>query len=199
MRQWTNADPVHWRIYAALGGGELFTHVVTCCLHLYIWYMISYSMCQHVSTNSVLDSLTNVFLDGQACPSSIFNVELTSKEVVGDQLRDGHMDSCIEPKSLAQNSFRLLAPSPEGLQRIRVFGHGFPSCSPVNGVTMYGVNGCYGENVPCEIQMCTAHVPAKQSEGAVCSFTCLGSNYRYVLLDIQHDAINQVICEVYFY
>ena len=20
---WTNADPIHWRIYAALGGGEL--------------------------------------------------------------------------------------------------------------------------------------------------------------------------------
>ena len=24
---WTNADPVHWRIYAALGGDELSNHI----------------------------------------------------------------------------------------------------------------------------------------------------------------------------
>ena len=38
MRQaiiWNNADPIHWRIYAALGGDGLISHVIS---YHYIWY-----------------------------------------------------------------------------------------------------------------------------------------------------------------
>ena len=49
----------------------------------------------------ILDSLTNVFLDGGACPNTVFGVNMTSTEAVTDVLRDGITDSCLEPKPLA--------------------------------------------------------------------------------------------------
>ena len=147
----------------------------------------------------ILDSLTNI-LDGGAYggayPNSVFGVNMTSTEAVTDVLRDGLMDSCLEPKPLAQNSIRLLFPSSPKLHRIRVFSRGFLSCSPVYGITLYGVTDCSGEYVACELQMCASRAPQEHDDGIICSFTCLRDAYRYALLDIQNDAISKNICEV---
>ena len=145
--------------------------------------------------NPISDSLTNVFLDGEACPDSVLDVSLTSQETVTKVMRDGLINSCVEPKTLAQNNFRLLVPSPDGLHRIQVWGRGFLSCNPIYGLVVYGVNGCY-DDVPCELRMCTAHEPNKQSRGIVCSFSCPRNNYRYALLDIRNHALNNMICEI---
>ena len=124
---------------------------------------------------------------------------MTSTETVTDVLRDDHVDSCVEATTVAQSSFRLLIPSSQTLHKIRVFTRGFLSCSPVYGIIMYGVKGCHGEDVACELEMCAAQIPTTQSDGIMCSFTCQGHDYRYALLDIYHDAIKQDICEIYFY
>ena len=106
------------------------------------------------------------------CPNYVFDVSMTSTEAVTNMLRDGVMEFCLEPKTLARNSFRLLVPSTQKLHRIRIFGRGFLSCSPVDGITLYGVVGCFGEEAACDLQICTAHVAKKQSDGIVCGFTC---------------------------
>ena len=146
--------------------------------------------------NPISDSLTNVFLDGEACPDSAFDVNMTSTETVTNVMQDGRLDSCVQPKTLAQNNFRLLVPSPSLLHRIQVAGHGIQSCTPICGMAVYGVYGCYGEDVPCKLQMCTAHEPKYNSDGIVCIFSCPRNNYRYALLDIQHNALNQTLCEL---
>ena len=94
--------------------------------------------------------MTNIFLDGEACPNSVFDVIMTSTEAVNDVLRDGLMDSCLEPKFVAQNSFRLLVPSSKKVRRIRVFSQGNLSCSPIYGITLYGVTGCFCEDATSE-------------------------------------------------
>ena len=151
------------------------------------------------SYKSLSESSTNVFVDGKVCPSSIFDVNMTSTEAVTDMMRDGAVDSCLEPKTLVKNSFRLLVPSPPKLRRIRVLSRGFLSCRLVYGITMYGVVGCFGEDATCELRICTAYVPKKQSDWVVCGFTCSENNYRYAFLDIKHYAIGHKICEIDFY
>ena len=134
----------------------------------------------------------------EACPDSVFDVNMSSTEAVSDVLRDGHLDSCVEPNTVALNSFRLLLRFSEMLRRIRVFSIGFQKHTPIYGMTIYSVNGCYGEN-ECELQICTAQEPNKQSNGIVYSFTCPKNNYRYALLDIQRGALHTTICEIYLY
>ena len=175
-------------------------------LSLQVWhfknsYLICYIFYQKWNwlTSYILpESLTNIFLDGDACPASVINLTSSSVEAVTDALRDGHMDSCLEPKTLAQNHLRILIPSTGTLHRIRVLSRGTNSCSPLNGITMYGVAGCYGE-VPCEIRMCVAREQMEQSNGLLCSFTCSGYNYRYALMSISHNAFHHKICEIQFH
>ena len=156
------------------------------------------SICAYIN-EPISDSLTNVFLDGEACPNSVFDVKMTSTEAVIDVLRDGLLNSCLKPKNLAQSSFRLLVPSSPKLRRIGVFSQGNLSRGPVYGITLYGVTGCFGEDAKCELRMCAAHIPKKQSDGIMCSFTCSDNIYRYTLLDVRHDAMEQKICEIDFY
>ena len=92
--------------------------------------------------NSFPESLTNVFLDGEACPTSVIDLTSASVETVTDALRDGNMHSCVEPKTLSHSHFRVLVPAPDTLHGILVFSRGIPSCSPVHGITIYGVTGC---------------------------------------------------------
>ena len=145
--------------------------------------------------NSFSESLTNVFLDGDACPDSVVNLTTTSVETVTDVLRDGRMDSCVEPKSQAQNHFRVLVPLSNMLSRIRVFSRGTNSCNPVNGMTLYGVSGCYGK-VRCEFRMCNVRKQIEQSGGLFCVFTCSGYDLRYALISVKHNALNEEICEI---
>ena len=145
--------------------------------------------------NPFSESLTNVCLDGETCPVSV--VELTSAfvETVTDALRDGRMDSCLNLKTLAQKEVRILIPSPHTLHGIRVFSLGIESCSPAHGMTMFGVTGCYDE-VPCELRMCVVQNEMERSDGLLCRFACLGYNHRYVIVTIQHNALNQDLCEI---
>ena len=142
------------------------------------------------------ESLTNVFLDGDACPDSVMNLTTASVETVTDTLRDGRMDSCVEPKSQAQNHFRVLVPLSSTLPGIRVFSQGTRSCSPVDGMTMYGVSGCYGE-IRCELRMCAVRKQIEQSGGLFCIYTCSGYDLRYALMSVKHNALNEEICEIY--
>ena len=52
---WTNANPIHWRIYAALGGDEL-THLFL-AVYIYIYivgsYMILFVYRRHVFTHDM--------------------------------------------------------------------------------------------------------------------------------------------------
>ena len=168
-----------------------------CVLRSYIlyrkcnWWML-YMMI------SFPESQTNVFLDGDACPASVVNITSASIESVTDVLLDGHMDSCVEVKTLAQNHFRVLVPSSETLHRIRVFSRGITSCSPVNGMTVYGITGCYGK-VPCELRMCVVRGQTEQSNGLLCSFTCSGYNHRYALMSISHYARHYEMCEIHLH
>ena len=60
---WTNVDPIHWRIYAALGGDKLKTH------YIYIWEHITSSFwIQEVKFNQAI----NWWLV-QDCSNSIAN------------------------------------------------------------------------------------------------------------------------------
>ena len=142
------------------------------------------------------ETLANVFLDGEACPASVVKLRSSSVESVTDVLRDGRMESCVEPKHLSHNHFRVLVPSPHTLHGIWVFSRGIQSCSPVHGMTMYGVTGCYGE-VPCELRMCVVDKEMKRSHGLFCSYTCPGYNQRYALMSIEHNALDKNVCEIY--
>ena len=142
--------------------------------------------------------LTNVFLNGEACPASVVDLTSASVETVTDALRDGRMDSCVEPKTLAHSHFRVLFSAPNTLRGIWVFTRGIQSCSPVHGMTMYGVTGCYGE-VPCELRMCVAHKQIERSDGLICRFTCSGIDQRYALVNVNHYALDQELCEIYFH
>ena len=148
--------------------------------------------------HSFSESLANVFLDGDACSASVVNLSSRSVETVTGTLRDGDMDSCIEPTTLTENHFRVLIPSNDTLHRIRVFSRGIDSCSPYNGMTMYGVAGCYGE-VPCELRMCVVRGQTEQSNGLLCGYTCSGYDYRYALMSISHNALHHEICEIRLY
>ena len=148
--------------------------------------------------NSFPESLTNVFLDGEACPASVIDLTSASVETVTDALRDGNMHSCVEPKTLAHSHSRVLVPAPDTLHGILVFSRGIPSCSPVHGITIYGVIGCYGK-VPCELRMCAAHKQMEWSDGLFCRFTCFGNNHRYALVNVNHNALDQKLCEIYFH
>ena len=142
------------------------------------------------------ESLTNVFLDGDACPDSVMNLTTSSVETVTDVLRDGRMDSWVEPKSLAQNHFRVLVPLSSTLPGIRVFSQGTRSCSHVDGMAMYGVSGCYGE-VRCELRMCAVREQKEQSGGLFCIYTCFGHDLRFALMSVKHNALDEEICEIY--
>ena len=153
---------------------------------------------KYIDAYMFAESQTNIFLDGDACSASVVNLTSASVKTVTGSLRDGHMDSCFEPKSLAQNPLSVLIPSTGTLHRIRVFSRGINSCSPYNGMTMYGVAGCYGE-VSCKLRMCVVSEQMEQPNGLLCGFTCSGYDYRYTLMSINHNALHHKICEIHLH
>ena len=162
------------------------------------WNMIWPGGPQRIIFLSFPESLTNVFLGGEACPASVVYLTSASVETVTDALRDGRMDSCVEPKTLAHNNFRVLVPVPDTLHGIWVFTRWIQTCSLIHGMTIYGVTGCYGE-VPCQLRICAAHKQVERSNGLFCRFTCSGNDQRYALMSVIPIALDQELCEIYFH
>ena len=56
--------------------------------------------------------MTNVFLDGEVCLTSVFDVNVTSAEGVTDMLRDSRTDSSVESveSEFSALGFRITVP-----------------------------------------------------------------------------------------
>ena len=141
--------------------------------------------------------MTNVYLDGEACPESALSPVANSQQGITTLLHDSDPSTCLSPYSQTMTSFRVLVPA-KGSGIVRMVGQRI-SCSPVSGITILAVTGCVEGT--CRHHHCYASLDYIGDGYVMCRYRCVNDTPKleYALVDLSRITANPAgsICEVY--